>query len=302
MPFSNSLLGQGGGLVRAWIKSPNFVTGVSGWIIRKDGSAEFQNIIARGTIQAGTFSGSNFEINSDGEFFYKAAPALGKLILSVTPDNFAGTDGHGNTVVGGTTSYVDNGVSFDAINFQGGSLNMFNAPTANGAYTLEASIFYATGTALEIVTQLANGNIIIGPAATGTVVFPAGTDPIVANKAGVAETWQSMNTRGYQNGWADSGVGPNGQYRLVPSPANEFEVIGSLTIPVGFAVGQVILNLPAGYHPSAPQPVAGRNRSVTGAQIGLDIAANGNMTWQGATAASAAGNVVDFHGFISKDA
>ena len=42
--FSDPITG-GGILVQPEIRSPNFVTGVSGWIVRADGSAEFQSII-----------------------------------------------------------------------------------------------------------------------------------------------------------------------------------------------------------------------------------------------------------------
>lgn len=43
--FSNPLVGGGGGLVYPSIHSPDFVHGVSGWSIDKDGSAEFQDVI-----------------------------------------------------------------------------------------------------------------------------------------------------------------------------------------------------------------------------------------------------------------
>lgn len=39
-------------LIREQIKSPDYVPGVSGWIIRRDGTAEFNNLIARGSIVA----------------------------------------------------------------------------------------------------------------------------------------------------------------------------------------------------------------------------------------------------------
>lgn len=49
MAFSNPVVGgEGGELIRDSIKSPNFVTTVSGWIIRRDGSAEFNTVVIRG--------------------------------------------------------------------------------------------------------------------------------------------------------------------------------------------------------------------------------------------------------------
>ena len=47
MPFSNPVVG-GSTLIRPAIHSPNFVAGLSGWSINKDGSAEFHDLIVRG--------------------------------------------------------------------------------------------------------------------------------------------------------------------------------------------------------------------------------------------------------------
>jgi len=288
--FNNPIIGGGGGLVYPSIHSPNYLTGISGWTINKDGSAEFQNAIIRGTVQAGTFIGSDFIINASGTFIYDGAPAAGNLIATDTSAD--GTDAFGNTYLGGRINYINNGLSYDAVGFQGGTVSFWNSPTFNGVYTLEASIFYASGTALEIVTQLANGNIIIGPAATGTVIFPAGTDPIVANKSGAAESWQSMNTRGYQNGWTDAGVGNVGGYRLIPSPANEVELRGELTGGT-LADNTVIINLPNAYHPSVLQvlplliPGAGAV-----ANMRLNINTNGNVTCLGIAGLGAGPRVI----------
>lgn len=46
-PFSDPISG-GGILVQPEIRSPNFVTGVSGWIVRADGSAEFNDLFLHG--------------------------------------------------------------------------------------------------------------------------------------------------------------------------------------------------------------------------------------------------------------
>ncbi len=87
--FSNPITGGQGALVRPAIKSPNYITGVSGWTIKKDGSAEFNNLTIRGT-----FFGTQYIIDSNGMFFYNGAPANGNLITSIT--SAAGTDSFGN--------------------------------------------------------------------------------------------------------------------------------------------------------------------------------------------------------------
>lgn len=48
------------------IQSPNFVTTVSGWIIRQDGTAEFTSVTIRGTINAATIIGALIESSSSG--------------------------------------------------------------------------------------------------------------------------------------------------------------------------------------------------------------------------------------------
>lgn len=52
MPFRNPVVGGGGGLIRDWIQSSNFVTGVSGWRITREGNAEFNEITVRGEVIA----------------------------------------------------------------------------------------------------------------------------------------------------------------------------------------------------------------------------------------------------------
>ncbi|HUY45613.1 MAG TPA: hypothetical protein VMV92_07785 [Streptosporangiaceae bacterium] len=76
--FHNPLVGGGGDLVYPEMQSPNFVTGISGWKIAKDGSAEFQDII----IPAGsggavvTFASSAPASPHTGDLWYDTANGL----------------------------------------------------------------------------------------------------------------------------------------------------------------------------------------------------------------------------------
>jgi hypothetical protein len=88
-------------LRRPAIQSPNFVTGISGWTINVDGSAEFNNLTIRGT-----FFGTDFILNSTGLFLYSGTPALGNLSASVVPGSSTVTDPEGNTAQPGITSYA----------------------------------------------------------------------------------------------------------------------------------------------------------------------------------------------------
>jgi len=99
--FSNPITGSQGTLVRPAIKSPDYVQGVSGWTINRDGSAEFNNLDVRGT-----FNGNAFVLNFDGLYFYYPTPGAGNLIASIT--NADGTDEYGNTVFQGIVNYSGN--------------------------------------------------------------------------------------------------------------------------------------------------------------------------------------------------
>jgi hypothetical protein len=51
MAFNNPIIGSGGTLIRQNIKSDNYVPGVSGWQITRDGDAEFSGVVVRGLIE-----------------------------------------------------------------------------------------------------------------------------------------------------------------------------------------------------------------------------------------------------------
>jgi hypothetical protein len=107
MGFQNPIVG-GTALRIPAIQSPDFATGVSGWIIRIDGSAEFNNLTIRGT-----FEGNDFVLNSHGLFIYDGTPALGNLIANISPTD--GTDDFGNTYFGGIVTYTSGGGEFAAL-------------------------------------------------------------------------------------------------------------------------------------------------------------------------------------------
>lgn len=65
MPFGNPIL-QGSVLARVAIKSEDFVAGVSGWAIFRDGSAEFNNVTVRGEVWVNGPDGSYIRIFNNG--------------------------------------------------------------------------------------------------------------------------------------------------------------------------------------------------------------------------------------------
>jgi len=89
MPFSNEITGGQGALVRPAIKSPNFVSGVSGWSIDRDGSAEFTDL----TIDGSTTSQIKIEFTdgSSVRIYAGAYAALGDgAWIEFTPADVAG--------------------------------------------------------------------------------------------------------------------------------------------------------------------------------------------------------------------
>lgn len=65
LDFQNPIV-AGTTLVRQAIKSPDFVAGVSGWIVRYDGSAEFNNLNIRGSGVFGNPTGQRVTISNTG--------------------------------------------------------------------------------------------------------------------------------------------------------------------------------------------------------------------------------------------
>ena len=110
-------------LVRPALQSPNYSAGTTGWAVKLDGSAEFNNVTIRSTLQSGNFvtgvSGWQLLQSGHAEFndvtirgatvaggqalYYNGTPAAGNLIVSIS--GTAGTDAFGNTYVKGIGAY-----------------------------------------------------------------------------------------------------------------------------------------------------------------------------------------------------
>lgn len=80
MPFKDPLTADTV-LVRGAIQSPNYIPGVSGWIVRQDGSAEFADLIARGTLESSNYVAgvSGWIINDSGSAEFNDFTARGSL-------------------------------------------------------------------------------------------------------------------------------------------------------------------------------------------------------------------------------
>lgn len=117
MPFKNPLV-SGTALTRAAIRSPNYVTGTTGWSINRDGSAEFLDVTVRGEV---------FVTDPDGSYvrIYDQNPGVG-AVIDVNPADvvghtidapgeilaFSGEGGASIALVGPTFDGVDAGSVF----------------------------------------------------------------------------------------------------------------------------------------------------------------------------------------------
>jgi hypothetical protein len=289
LKFAHDIAGGQGNLIATSLQSPDFVTGVSGWQIRRDGSAEFNNHTIRGT-----FKGTDFEINSSGAFFYSATPAAGNLIASES--NTQGDDGFGNYFLKGYVTYVPAaGGGYIASQVADGTLNFWfaaNMVSVANPWTDIGNIIAVNGTpnVLQLAPGTGTGDYIglAGPVkVTGGFHY---SGPAVAYHPGgtTDETWQTA-TPG--NGWTATSL----KYRM--TPANETEVIAS-GLNGTAETNAVFFQLPAGYRPVSTQisPAFCTSLSYAG-QVGVQCNTSGQLSMVATTIT----NKYDFRIVVSLD-
>lgn len=81
MPFSNEIAAALF-IIREALRSPNYVPGVSGWSINRDGSAEFSGALIRGDFQAGDDSGVKVIIDDQGMRIFNLGVLLFEIALN----------------------------------------------------------------------------------------------------------------------------------------------------------------------------------------------------------------------------
>ncbi len=109
-------------------------------------------------------------------------------------------------------------------------------------------------------------------------VFRQDSSWLILGPVSAVNGWQAMSALGYQNGWADRGVGtfPIGQYRQV---ADTVQMVGELTIGSIPTAGQLIVGgLPA---PAGEMVMVGVMSAVS---VRLSVNSSGNLQIQDATA------------------
>lgn len=232
MGFNNPVIGGMSNLIRQAMQSPNFISGQSGWIVRKDGSAEFNNLNVRGT-----FTGPFFVLNGNGLFLYNQAgsgPTSQRFtagsgnwtapagVTSVDAQCWAGDGGGGNGAGGGggggeysevTTLAVTPGNSYAYSVGSGGSggasgTNTVHNGVAGGNTTM-------AGDVATVTAHGGSGGIGGGGSSSGTPAGGAGgtgsTNAIHFNGGNGGKGLGSSGTGGGGGGSAGTGsAGHNG--------------------------------------------------------------------------------------------
>lgn len=194
----NDPLVGGVALRRPAIQSPNFQTGVQGWTINIDGSAEFNNLTVRGT-----FLGTDYILNSSGAFFYSGTPAAGNLIISIAPAQ--GFDQFGNFYRSGIT--VGENTFGTAANLFANFLQFLN-PTSTPVQVL----INPSGVFVYQAPGGAAGNLIV------SLARAAGTDQFGNNyPAGLNVTAGTISGTTFSG--TDFNIGSNGAFFYNGAPA-----------------------------------------------------------------------------------
>jgi hypothetical protein len=284
MTFRSSIL-AGVSLIRAAIRSPNYVHNVSGWTINQDGSAEFNNITIRGGSTVGGTS-----------LFYAGVPALGNLRYSIS--DTSGTDAYGNVYGVGIIAYANG--HFGDIGMVNGEIVLGHAPNFTGAGLVRQSLFLGGDFILDtgigdvdhvdntIVQALAghasqaSGSatvpavIITDGAGTSVVDLRLSGSLVHTSKTGTPDTWQNPS---YNAGWAS---GPSGgafqaaQYKN--NGLDEIRVVG-IAHTTSTTPNSVIFNLPTGFRPLGNNHRQGCivNQAGSISAVMAEIDTNGNV-------------------------
>lgn len=177
-----------GSLAIPSVFSPNYVPGVSGWSIKQDGSAEFNNLTVRGnTVFADGFlsNGDGTLTTTPGLFIYSGTPAAGNLIYSNTTAS-TGHDKFNNNYLGRETGYNNN--TLIAANYNAEQINYYTfTANPNAVFTIASAalafeartlpILGATsGLALFNYLNLQNNCILFGDANSMLNAYSLGGD------------------------------------------------------------------------------------------------------------------------------
>jgi hypothetical protein len=312
--FSNDVLGGASTLIRKAIHSLGFLTGVTGWSINKDGSAEFNNIIIRGgTVVSGT------------ALYYNGAPAVGTLFASISA--IAGTDIYGNNYPAGIALFsttAGNAMMLLPVGATGGSatlafhsdqgysaldpaLFLFNSSNADSLF-MQSSITNGD-TVKSYVSLILQGSVPASGNGTATGFFFFNTTPVATLVRKVTGQWDENGFHIYagtvnatQPGTQGSTLNPESWHAVTPATGwslggspeealsyrmlaetNTIWICGATGYAGTPGAGTLIFTLPAAYAPTHICIGMAYNSSSSIA-VGIQVAPGGAVLLQQAVA------------------
>lgn len=262
--FSNYLVTKTGFLVRTVVKSVNFVTGVSGWAIFKNGNAEFNSVTIRGG-----------EVISGTNLYYSGTPALGNLVASESAAG--GTDAKGNVYLPGNVTYSGGGVL--AVAISGTAIQAWSAPGPAGPWS-------ATGGTISVFATNFN---VSAPAG-----ISLGGGPVVAT-AGTAALPTVITTDTPHSVTPPTGMTGTIVYQLLSDNMVSVDVRLAVASTVAAGTVALITGLGSAYQPARDQRGGGVGFFPNGTPSSLsNLTAITQMRWEMTTAGTL--NVLAFVG------
>lgn len=212
--FNNSVVGGDGTLVRDSIHSPNYVPGVAGWSINKDGTAQLNEL--------------TIIVQSSGQaiLIYDGAAGLGNLIGSWSATD--GVDDFGNAYEAGLD--VVNSANINNANINSAAITnaILSAAQMNQGQVFESVITFDSSGGM-LLMYVTTSILVTLAAGTTTWAAPAGS-----YTAGYVKTWGSGasgngGSHGNYSGAGNGGGGysENSAYPLTPGTTYH------LAIPAG---------------------------------------------------------------------
>jgi hypothetical protein len=246
LKFGNPIV-AGTILVIPAIQAPGYLPGSAGWIIKQDGSAEFNNLTLRGS-----YIGTDYTFDTDGAFWFD--PVTGHLIAGISAGS--GTAFGEPYVAGIGAYYTSPGGVIYAVNMHadGGSVPINFLFNSGAGWQTSAQIdsINATGLSLDssfsgdMTLNAGTHNIVLDSnvQATGAITAQSGT-PAVPTLI-TTDFWQTITL---DVAWTAGAQAP--QYRLLPD--GNVQVRGTATIAGTAAAANINSGhpIPAAYRPGA---------------------------------------------------
>lgn len=171
--FNNPVVGGGGDLVREAIRSPNYESGSAGWTVNQDGSAEFNDVRVRGSLDVGT---ENAYVKVD--IAPPSSPSPGPVIALNSDASAYPTDGfiHGSNFGGGSITLSS---PYDP--------NSSDSPASLDLVSGDPGLDPITGRAARIGGGLyVNGELLVEPTAGNPALTADSTGANVTGNLGVS--------------------------------------------------------------------------------------------------------------------